>query len=198
MRMASCLAFTAQIHWSLLCFLVLVLSAGFSCRLLWWSALACTVPLKLGLMRASYPDVLPMSLSRKSEGDSCGPALLGGFISSLQELSLTLPGETGVERGSRRRGRTNTNRKKREKIWEIAEEDCVYVREVAAAGAVGEKIMRIQQNEKPTAISKSVISKKYPAVDREMRVKNDNWTACLSWQLKAYLFHIMSETYRGC
>lgn len=44
-------------------------------------------------MRASYPDVFPMSLSRKSEGDSCGPALPGGFISSLQELSLTLPRE---------------------------------------------------------------------------------------------------------
>lgn len=52
--------------------------------------MAFTVPLKLGRMRASYPDVLPMSLSRKSEGDSCGPALLAGFISSLQELSLTL------------------------------------------------------------------------------------------------------------
>lgn len=56
-------------------------------------ALAATLPLKLGLMRASYPDVLPISLSRKSEGDSCGPALPGGFISSLQELSLTWPGE---------------------------------------------------------------------------------------------------------
>lgn len=64
-----------------------------------------TVPLKLGLMRASYPDVLPISLSRKSEGDSCGPALPGGFISSLQELSLTLPREG--------RGATkNTERKK--------------------------------------------------------------------------------------
>lgn len=44
----------------------------------------------------------------------------------------------------------------------------------------GEKIMRIQQNEKPTAISKSVISKnkkqkkKNSAVDGEMRVKNDD------------------------
>lgn len=32
---------------------------------------------------------------------------------------------------------------------------------------------RFQQNEKPTDITKSVISKTYPAVDGEMRVKND-------------------------
>lgn len=42
-------------------------------------------------------------------------------------------------------------------------------------GVAGKKkIMRIQQNEKPTAITKSVISKKYPAVDGEMKVKNDD------------------------
>lgn len=28
-----------------------------------------SLPLKLGLILASYPDVLPISLSRKSEGD---------------------------------------------------------------------------------------------------------------------------------
>lgn len=28
-----------------------------------------SIPLKLGLILASYPDVLPISLSRKSEGD---------------------------------------------------------------------------------------------------------------------------------
>ncbi|KAG7224784.1 hypothetical protein INR49_013497 [Caranx melampygus] len=33
--------------------------------------------------------------------------------------------------------------------------------------------MRNQQNEKPTAISKSVISKKYPAVEEEMRMSQD-------------------------
>lgn len=27
------------------------------------------IPLKFGLIRASYPDVFPISLSRKSEGD---------------------------------------------------------------------------------------------------------------------------------
>lgn len=78
---------------------------------------ACSLPLKLGLMRASYPDVLPMSLSRKSEGDSCGPALLGGFISSLQELSLT--------QGGRESGK-NKKTKKREKILETAE-GCAYI-----------------------------------------------------------------------
>ena len=41
-------------------------------------------------------------------------------------------------------------------------------------GGGGKKIMRIQQNEKPTAITKSVISRKYPAVEGEMRVKNDD------------------------
>lgn len=118
------------------CFLVFVLSGGCSWGLLWWSALAYNVPLKLGLMRASYPDVFPMSLSRKSEGDSCGPVLPGGFISSLQELSLTLGGRAG----------TNTKRKKRE--------------DLEAVGVGRKKIMRIQQNEKPTAITKSAISKK--------------------------------------
>lgn len=84
-----------------------VLSTGFSWGLLRWSSSVCTVPLKLGLMRASYPDVFPMSLSRKSEGDSWGPALPGGFISSLQELSLTLPGG--------REGREGTNAKRKRK-----------------------------------------------------------------------------------
>lgn len=118
MRMVSCLAFTAQIHWSLFCFLVLVLSTG----LLWWSVLAYTVPLKLGLMRASYPDVFPMSLSRKSEGDSCGPALPGGFISSLQELSLTLPREG-------KRGGTNTKRKKKKVDLRNSRGVCMYERQ---------------------------------------------------------------------
>lgn len=46
-------------------------------------------------------------------------------------------------------------------------------------------------------ITKSVISKiKSPAV--EMKVKNDDWMFCLSWQLKAYLLHIMSQAYCGC
>lgn len=67
------------------------------------------IPLKLGLMRASYPDVLPMSLSRKSEGDSCGPALLGGFISSLQELSLILPRERQKKGRYRQRERKEEN-----------------------------------------------------------------------------------------
>lgn len=35
-------------------------------------------PLKLGLILASYPDVLPISLSRKSEGD----------IGALRDLAL--------------------------------------------------------------------------------------------------------------
>lgn len=69
-------------------------------------------------MRASYPDVLPMSLSRKSDGDSCGPALLGGFISSLQELSLILPRE-------RQKEGQHTQRVRKEEIWETEEEDCM-------------------------------------------------------------------------
>lgn len=162
------------------------------------SALTHTLPLKLGLMRASYPDVFPMSLSRKSEGDSCGPALLGGFISSLQELSLILPRERG-ERGETEREREGTNTKgerKKDKVWENSRGGvCLYMR--CSSGGGARKIMRSQQNEKPTAITESVISKKSPAVDGEMRVKNDA-TACLSWQLKAYPFPIMSETYCAC
>lgn len=40
-----------------------------------WESVSCKsernvfLPLKLGLILASYPEVLPMSLSRKSEGD---------------------------------------------------------------------------------------------------------------------------------
>jgi hypothetical protein len=40
-----------------------------------WESVSCEsernvfLPLKLGLILASYPEVLPMSLSRKSEGD---------------------------------------------------------------------------------------------------------------------------------
>lgn len=40
------------------------------------------------------------------------------------------------------------------------------------------KTMRIQQSEEPTAITKSVISKTYPAVGEEMSVKNDD--GCLA------------------
>lgn len=77
-----------------------------------------------------------MSLSKKSEGDSCGP-LLGGFISSLQELSLTLPREMEREQVQR----------EREKVLERVQEECVLVRE--DAGGVGlREIIRIQQNEK--------------------------------------------------
>lgn len=61
----------------------------------------------------------------------------------------------------------------------------VHMRGSSGGGGGGN---RIQLNEK----------QKYPAVDGEMRVKNDDWMACLSWQLTAYLFHIMSETYCGC
>lgn len=82
--MVSCLASTTQMEWSV--FLQVLSTVLF---------LRDTIPLKLGLMRASYSDVLPMSLSRKSDGDICGPALLGGFISSLQELSLKLEREGG-------------------------------------------------------------------------------------------------------
>lgn len=169
-----------------------VLSTGFSWGLLRWSSSVCTVPLKLGLIRASYPDVFPMSLSRKSEGDSWGPALPGGFISSLQELSLTLPGGKGGKGGNKCKEK---EKEKERKIWETAVEECVCIR--GSSGGGGEKNNE-NQNKKPTAIAKSVISRKYPAVDEEMRVKNDEWTACLSWQLKAYLSHIMSETYCGC
>lgn len=86
-------------------------------------------------------------------------------------------------------------KEKERKIWETAVEECVCIR--GSSGGGGEKNNE-NQNKKPTAIAKSVISRKYPAVDEEMRVKNDEWTACLSWQLKAYLSHIMSETYCGC
>lgn len=83
------------------------------------------VPLKLGLMRASYPDVLPMSLSRKSEGDICGPALLEGFVSSLQELSLTPAGRQQRDHEHRNEREYSRNsrggggvRSVREKGWE--------------------------------------------------------------------------------
>lgn len=73
-----------------------------------------------------------MSLSRKSEGDSCGPALLGGFISSLQELSLTL-----ARKGAETKGN------KRERIWKLQryEHACAWT---AAVGVVG-KVIKIQQ-----------------------------------------------------
>lgn len=61
-----------------------------------YCTLHCTIPLKFGLMRASYPDVRPISLSRKSDGDGGLTALLGNFI-SLQEPGLKgRKGETGV------------------------------------------------------------------------------------------------------
>lgn len=91
--------------------------------------MAFTVPLKLGRMRASYPDVLPMSLSRKSEGDSCGPALLAGFISSLQELSLTL------------------SRKKKEKQEQGFEHRDGRVRQSMKCSGCGDGENQIKQNE---------------------------------------------------
>lgn len=53
------------------------------------------------------------------------------------------------------------------------------------------------QRKKINEASKSVISTKHSS-RCEMRVKNDNWMACLSWQLKAYLFPIMTKTYWSC
>lgn len=181
MSLASCLAFTAQTHYCLLCFLMLVLSLGFSWGLLRRSAMAYAVPLKLGLIRASYPDVFPMSLSRKSEGESS--CLLGCFISSLQELSLTLP---------RRRGKDGNNKyKEKEKREDMKNgSEGVHACLRGSSGGCG-------QRKKINEASKSVISTKHSS-RCEMRVKNDNWMACLSWQLKAYLFPIMTKTYWSC
>lgn len=70
------------------------------------------VPLKLGLMRASQPDLFPMSLSRKSDGD-CeeGTVLLGDFISSLQEPSLKKNrNKESEERRESEGGRSNSQK----------------------------------------------------------------------------------------
>lgn len=56
----------------------------------------CLLPLKLGLMRASYPDVRPISLSRKSDGEGGLDALLGSFI-SLQSTDLPVTGQPNLD-----------------------------------------------------------------------------------------------------
>lgn len=58
-----------------------------------WELHVLPLPLKLGRIRASYPDVRPMSLSRKSEGDMGWGALREwDLISSLPETSLRAEG----------------------------------------------------------------------------------------------------------
>jgi len=54
-----------------------------------WDPHVLPLPLKLGRIRASYPDVRPISLSRKSEGDMGWDDLReAAFISSRPETSL--------------------------------------------------------------------------------------------------------------
>ena len=47
------------------------------------------IPLKFGLILASYPDVLPISLSRKSEGDMGTCRVLAALSTSLQCPTLS-------------------------------------------------------------------------------------------------------------
>lgn len=54
-----------------------------------WEPHVLPLPLKLGRIRASYPDVRPISLSRKSEGDmGLGELREAALISSRPETSL--------------------------------------------------------------------------------------------------------------
>lgn len=55
-------------------------------------------PLKLGLIRASYPDVRPMSESRKSDGD-----MLEEDLDSYSLATTTLEGTHGEKEGGKKR-----------------------------------------------------------------------------------------------
>lgn len=48
----------------------------------------CFLPLKLGLILASYPDVRPISLSKKSEGDMSWDPLGPDLTSSFAKATL--------------------------------------------------------------------------------------------------------------